>query len=85
MYDVLNRSPEYSLVTSLAAAFLFSRCQPRALAFPFPENGACEAEPVTLTLVRGADPDWVRACLVIYHGPHLLPFTFYPCQSHCPT
>lgn len=53
MYDVLNRSPECSLVTSPAAAVLFSRCQPRDMAFPFPKNGVREAEPATQALVRG--------------------------------
>ena len=58
MYDVLNRSPECSLVTSLAAALFSSRCQPRDLAFPFPKNGEQEVELVTGAL---ADQAWVRA------------------------
>lgn len=61
MYDVLNRSPECSLVSSPAAALFSSRRQPRDLAFPFPENGAQEAEPVTGALARGAGQAWVRA------------------------
>lgn len=75
MYDVLNCSPESSLVTSPAAASLLSRCQPRDLAFPFPKKQAHEAEPATLALVRGANQTRVRACLVKSHGPQLLPFT----------
>lgn len=62
MYHVPNCSPERSLVTSpAAAALLFFRCQPRDLAFPFPKNGAREAEPGTLALVRGAAQAWGRA------------------------
>lgn len=46
MYNVLNCSPERSLVISLAAAaLLFFRCQPRDLAFPFPERGSHGAGP----------------------------------------
>lgn len=59
MYNVLNCSPERSLVISLAAAaLLFFRYQPRDLAFPFPER---EAEPGTLALVPGAALAWGRA------------------------
>lgn len=62
MYDVLNRSPACSLVISpAAAALLFFRCQPRDLASPSPENGAREAKPGTLALVRGAAQAWGRA------------------------
>ena len=62
MYNVLNCSPERSLVISLAAAaLLFFRYQPRDLAFPFPERGSREAEPGTLALVPGAAPAWGRA------------------------
>lgn len=84
MYDVLNCSLECSLVTSPAAALLFSRCQPRDLAFPFPKSRAHEAELVTLALGRGADWAWVRVCLVKLQGLHRLPFILCPFQSGLP-
>lgn len=79
MYNVLNCSPERSLVISLAAAaLLFFRCQPRDLAFPFPERGSHGAEPGTLATVPGAAPAWggpsaldLYALLLPEPWPHL--------------